>query len=102
MLAKGDDSEGFKRTLLESARSWYVKSEPELAQLFGQGYLNGYIVESGIHTLMVIEKGRTSTCLTFLGRPLALYPAISAGWCHDGEFYRFEKGSERGAVPMDE
>lgn len=92
----GESSENYQRLLGTSAYTWYVKSEPGLPELFSQGYFDGFTVEAGIHTLMVTEKGRTNTCLTYLGKPLTLYPATSAGWWHDGELYHFEKGSERG------
>ncbi len=93
----GSESEDTYRKLLgDSAYTWYVKSEPELPELFSQGYLDGYTVEAGIHTLMVTERGRTDTCLTYLGKPLTLYPAVSAGWWHDSELYHFEHGSEKG------
>jgi hypothetical protein len=93
---KNESSESYKRNIGESAYTWFFKSEPDLPELFSQGYLDGYAFEAGIHTLMVTEKGRTNTCLTYLGKPLNLYPAVSAGWWHAGQLYHFENGSERG------
>ncbi|MBW1733179.1 MAG: FAD-dependent oxidoreductase [Deltaproteobacteria bacterium] len=91
-----EDPETYRKAINDSAHTWYVKSEPGLQELFRQGLLDGYSFEAGIHTLMVTEKGRTNTCLSYLGKPLTLYPAISAGWWHGGKLYRFENGSERG------
>ena len=77
---KNESPDEYQRLLRDSAYTWYVKSEPDLPELFSQAYLDGYTVEAGIHTLMVTEKGRTCMCLTYLGKPLTLYPAVSAGW----------------------
>lgn len=93
---RDESSETYKKSINEAASTWFFKSEPDLPELFSQGYLNGYAFEAGIHTLMVSEKGRTNTLLSYLGKPLTLYPAVSAGWWHHGELYRFEGGSERG------
>ena len=93
---KDESAETYKKSIGESAYTWFVKSEPDLPELFSQSYLVGYAFEAGIHTLMVTEKGRTNTCLTYLGKPLTLYPAVSAGWWHKGELYHFEQGSEKG------
>jgi len=91
-----ENEETYRKLLGNAAYCRFVKSEPDLPELFTQGYLDGYTVEAGIHTLMVTEKGRTNTCLTYLGKPLTLYPAVSAGWWHDGELHHFEEGSEKG------
>ncbi|MEJ2718125.1 MAG: NAD(P)-binding protein [Deltaproteobacteria bacterium] len=91
-----EDADSYRTLIGKAACTWYVKSEPDLPELFGQGYLDGYTFEAGIHTLMITEKGRTNTCLTYLGKPLKLYPAVSAGWWHRGELYHFENGSEKG------
>ncbi|MBU2551772.1 MAG: FAD-dependent oxidoreductase [Proteobacteria bacterium] len=93
---KSESADNYKRLIGDAAHTWFVRSEPDLPELFGQGYLEGYAFEAGIHTLMVAEKGRTNTLLTYLGRPLTLYPAVSAGWWHGGQLHRFENGSERG------
>jgi protoporphyrinogen oxidase len=93
---KDETAESYMNSIGDAAHTWFVKSEPDLPELFSHGYLNGYAFEAGIHTLMVSEKGRTNTCLSYLGKPLTLYPAVSAGWWHEGKLYRFENGSERG------
>ena len=93
---KSESVDTYKKSISEAAYTWFLRSEPDLPELFSQGYLDGYAFEAGIHTLMVTEKGRTNTCLTYLGKPLTLYPAVSAGWWHGGQLYRFEHGSERG------
>lgn len=93
---KDETAESYKKMIGTAAYTWFAKSEPDLPELFKQGYLKGFTVEAGIHTLMVTEKGRTNTCLTYLGKPLTLYPAISAGWWNGGKLHRFEHGSERG------
>lgn len=93
----GDETaESYKKMIENAAYTRFVKSEPKLPELFKQGYLKGFTFEAGIHTLMVTEKGRTNTCLTYLGRPLTLHPAVSAGWWNGGKLYRFESGSEKG------
>jgi len=88
--------ESFKSLISEAAHTWFVKSEPDLPDLFQKGYLDGFSFESGIHVLMITDRGRTNTCLTYLGKPLELFPALSAGWWHGGNLYRFAGGSERG------
>ncbi|MBW2096620.1 MAG: FAD-dependent oxidoreductase [Deltaproteobacteria bacterium] len=93
---KDESRESYKRLLADAAYTWFFKSEPDLPELFSQGYLDGYAFEAGIHTLMVTEKGRTNTCLAYLGKPLTLYPAVSAGWWNGGQLYHFENGSEQG------
>lgn len=93
---QNETAESYQEAIRSSAYTWFAKAEPDLPELFSQGYLKGYTVEAGIHTLMVTEKGRTNTCLTYLGKPLELYAATSAGWWHDGKLYRFEDGSEKG------
>jgi len=93
---KEETAETYQKSIGEAASTWFVKSDPDLPELFSQGRLNGYAFEAGIHTLMVTEKGRTNTCLTYLGKPLTLYPALSAGWWHGGQLYHFEHGSEQG------
>lgn len=91
-----EDPEIYKRMIVDTAHTWFVKSEPDLTELFKKGYLEGYSFEAGIHTLQITEKGRTNVCLTYLGKPLTLFPAVSAGWWHGGELYHFENGSEKG------
>jgi hypothetical protein len=95
---KDETPESYKKLIGTSAYTWFAKSEPDLPELFSQGILKGFTVEAGIHTLMVTEKGRTNTALSYLGKPLTLYPAVSAGWWHDGKLYRFEQGSEKGGA----
>lgn len=91
-----EDPGNYKRLITDAAHTWYVKSEPDLNELFHEGYLEGYTFEAGIHVLPISENGRTNTCLSYLGKPLEIYPAVSSGWWHSGELYRFEGGSERG------
>ncbi len=91
-----EDPESYNKLMGDAAHTWYAKSEPDLPELFDQGYLKGYTFEAGIHTLMVSEKGRTNTLLTYLGKPLKLYPAVSAEFWHGGDLNHFENGSERG------
>ncbi len=92
-----DEGEGsYKKLISDAASTWYVKSEPDLPELFEGGYLDGYTFEAGIHTLQITEKGRTNTCLEYLGKSMKLYPAVSAGWWNRGNLYRFENGSEKG------
>ncbi len=100
---KKETVNSYRNLLGDSAYTWFVKSEPDISELFNKGYLDGFTVEAGIHTLMVTEKGRTNTCLSYLGKPLTLYPAVSAGWWHGGELSHFEQGSEKGGqFPLDE
>jgi protoporphyrinogen oxidase len=93
---RDEKEETYRRLISEAAHTWFVNSEPDLPVLFKEGYLDGYTFEAGIHTLQITEKGRTNTCLSYLGKPLRLHPALSAGWWHKGRLYRFENGSERG------
>lgn len=93
---RDEDETSYRRLISDAAHTWYVRSEPDLPELFKGGCLTGYTFEAGIHTLQITEKGRTSTCLSYLGKPLKLHPAVSAGWWHRGELHRFENGSEKG------
>jgi len=90
------DEKSYRKTMGKAAYTRITKSIPEPEELFTRGYLKGWSFEVGIHVLMITDRGRTNTCLTYLEKPLDLYPATSAGWLHDGILYRFEKGSERG------
>jgi len=91
-----EDPDVYLSLLAEAAHTRYVKSEPPLEELFRSGILEGFCFEAGIHVLPMTEKGRTATCLSFLGKSLDLHPALSAGWWHKGNLYRFEQGSEKG------
>lgn len=91
-----EDPEVYLSLLPEAAHTRYVKSEPPLKELFRSGLLKGFCFEAGIHVLPMTEKGRTATCLSYLGKSLDLHPALSAGWWHKNALYRFEQGSEKG------
>jgi choline dehydrogenase-like flavoprotein len=91
-----EGEKSYKKLISDAASTWYVKSEPDLPDLFEDGHLEGYTFEAGIHTLQITEKGRTNTCLEYLGKSMKLYPAVSAGWWNKGTLYRFENGSEKG------
>jgi len=88
-----DMDEGtYRRTIGKSACTWIAKSWPEPGELFTKGYLKDWCFEVGIHVLMISDRGRTNTCLTYLGKPITVYPATSAGWWRDGVLHRFERG----------
>jgi protoporphyrinogen oxidase len=90
------DEDTYRKSIGKSACTWITKSEPEPRDLFTRGYLKDWSFEVGIHVLMITDRGRTNTCLSYLGKPLTLYPATSAGWWRNGILHRFERGSERG------
>ncbi len=92
----GMNEKEYARHLAKAAYTTIAKSYPEPPVLFRQGLLDGWSFEVGIHVLMITDRGRTNTCLSYLGQPLELFPATSAGWWHDGTLHRFVGGSEKG------
>ncbi len=82
------------QNVLRAVYTWVVRTQPDLPTLIGQGFLDGYTFEAGVHATFWGYKGRVACVLDYLGKHLDLpgnegFAVIDP---RDNKWYQIQRG----------